>query len=720
MAAIENLRGERAHEPNIMVGIAEPEEPLQAEHPLDSLDNRRLHAQLLDWLYTSVDMEFDNRLQQQLDYDFYDHIQWSEEDRAVLAARHQAPLTYNKIKMALDWILGTERRTRIDGVVHPRTEDDVPVAEVKSELLKYLSDTNRLPWERSLAFKDAAIAGVGWTEETVRTDRTDEPLMVKHVPWKQMRRDPFSRALDLQDCRYLIREKFVDVDYGCAIAPTRAHLVLQCARDHLFPDDFGEQEFDIPQLYRTYDSRGYEISGRRITGRSAIEAKSRLRVKMFECWFRKPVATKRIWGGGFYGDAYNPEAEQFAEAAKSLQGGETVYSLTDAVTEEMWCAIFTEAGLLQLQKSPFKHGQFPFTPYWCYRRDRDGMPYGVVRGIRDSQEDLNKRMSKLLWALSTNQLFYEDDAIDEDLVEHTRQELAKPNGVIKLKTGGLAKIKVERNLDVAEAQIKLLELDAAHIHDGSGVNRELLGRETNAASGRAIIAKQNEGSVTTAELFDNYRLGHQLSGEKQLSITEQFMTQERQFRIVGDSKDVRWLKINQWKMNTGTGAWYFENDITSTQADFVVDQQDFRESMRQAYAEKFFELLGKLPPEFAMQLIDLAFEMTDMPRKDDVIARIRKITRQTEDGEATPEAKAEQEAQAREQELQLRERMAKVGLDEAKAKDLLARAKNSSLQGRKESLLLMEILDVLAPLAPAADRLYTGTPPTEEPANVAA
>ncbi|WP_251275004.1 portal protein, partial [Enterobacter hormaechei] len=70
-------------------------------------------------------------------------------------------------------------------------------------------------------------------------------------------------------------------------------------------------------------------------------------------------------------------------------------------------------------------------------------------------------MSKLLWALSTNQLFYEEGAIDEDRIEEVKREIAKPNGVIPLNAGAMNKIKVERNLDVAEAQIKLLELDAA-------------------------------------------------------------------------------------------------------------------------------------------------------------------------------------------------------------------------------------------------------------------
>lgn len=720
MVGIENMRGQAAHMPAFEAELSVPARIELPVHPLESLEALKVHTKLLDWWYTACDAHFDNRMEQQLDYDFYDHIQWSEADKAVLAARHQAPLTYNKIKMALDWIIGTERRTRIDGAVHPRGEEDVDIAAVKGDLLKYLSDTNRVPWERSKAFKDAGVAGVGWTEETVRSDRNDEPVMVKHVPWRHMRWDPYSRASDLSDARFVIREKYLDLEYAEAMFPGRVDLLHRSARDHLYVDDYGDEETDLPQVFRNYDSRGNEVQGRRVGGRSSVDARMRMRVRLLECWFRKPAATKKLWGGGFAGarfDAANPE---HAAAQTAMGEGSTIYSLTDAVTEEIWCAIFTEQGLLQLSQSTFKHGNFPFTPYWCYRRDRDGMPYGVTRGVRDSQEDLNKRMSKLLWALSTNQLFHEDGAIDPDRLEEVKREIAKPNGVIPLLSGGLGRIKVERNVEIADAQIKLLEIDAAHIHDGSGVNREMLGRDTNAASGRAIIAKQQEGAVSTAELFDNYRLGIQLSCEKQLSLIEQFMTQERQFRIVGERKGIDWRGINQMQMDTLTGEWSVQNDITRSQADYIVDQQDFRESMRQAFAEQFFEMLGKLPPDMSIALMDLAFDMVDLPGKDEVVKRIRQINGQSEDGEDTEETIAKRETDKAASDLDMRARLAKVGLDEAKSQEIMAKVQGLGLGSKEKALQIAQLVELLLPLAPAADRLLSTSQPPEETANVSA
>ncbi|MNN35842.1 hypothetical protein D3C81_1497070 [compost metagenome] len=254
-----------------------------------------------------------------------------------------------------------------------------------------------------------------------------------------------------------------------------------------------------------------------------------------------------------------------------------------------------------------------------------------------------------------------------------------------------------------------------------GVNREMLGRETNAASGRAILAKQQEGAVSTAELFDNYRLGIQISGEKQLSLTEQFMTEERQFRIVGERKGVDWRAINQVRLDTLNNEWVVDNDISRNHADFVVDQQDFRETMRQAFAEQFFDMLGKLPPDMSIQLLDLAFDMIDMPGKDEVVKRIRQITGQTDEevDPESPEAIARSQAEQQERDVALRERMAKVGLDEAKREEIMAKAKNLQLKSKGDALNVAELIELLLPLAPAADRLLS-TQPQEENAHVPA
>jgi hypothetical protein len=57
---------------------------------------------------------------------------------------------------------------------------------------------------------------------------------------------------------------------------------------------------------------------------------------------------------------------------------------------KMRVMLFTESHALWTGDSPYRHNRFPLTPLWCYRRARDGMPYGMIRDIRDPQEDLQQ------------------------------------------------------------------------------------------------------------------------------------------------------------------------------------------------------------------------------------------------------------------------------------------------------------------------------------------
>jgi hypothetical protein len=692
--------------------------PAQPTDPRDSDEALKELRMVEDWYCEATDGLAECFAQIALDHDYYDHLQWSEHEKQEMLARGQAPLVFNKAAMTVDWITGTERRTRIDFTVNPKRKDGVDSAAVKSKLLKYQSDTNHVGWNRSQAFKDATIGGVGWMEASLRGDESQELVLHDYVPWPHMKWDPFQRKLDLDDCRYLHRRKWIDFEYGLAHFPGRDDILRQASRSHLFGEAEWELDnLDLPQQFRRYDSRGAEIVQRRWAGALPIVGSThRLRVPTTETWFRQPRAVKRIWGNDLPGVRFDPNNQDHKNAVASGYA-----SLSDAVTEDIRVCIWVPGGVLYRGVSPFKHGGFPFTPVWGKRRSRDGTPYGTMRGIRDAQDDYNKRRSKLLWLLSANQLLMEKSAVDPDRMQDVKRNLAKPGGVVEFEDGALSgeRVRIERNIEVADAQAKLLDLDAAHIHDGSGVNREQLGRDTNATSGRAIIAKQQEGSVTTAELFDNLRLAVQLDGEKLLSLAEQYMTLPMQIRVTGDgpTATLDWIEINEPQLVDG--AWQLKNDITKSDADFVVDQIDFRESVRQAQAEQFWDMLAKMPPNVQLGLLDLAVEMTDMPQREQIVARVRAMNGQQDPDEAkdpvaaaahAAQQQAEQQQQQQEQELQLRERMAKAGLDEAKQKEILAKTSHLDLQSKAKALDIARLLEALLPLAPAADRLYPGPP----------
>src|SRR5690606_10333535 len=114
-----------------------------------------------DWYHEATEGLHDHYAEMAVDHDYYDNLQWSEQEKAELIARGQAPLVCNKIALAIDWLTGTERRTRVDFAIKPKEQAATEAAKHKAKLLKYQADTNNLPYARSRAFKDMVIGGLG-------------------------------------------------------------------------------------------------------------------------------------------------------------------------------------------------------------------------------------------------------------------------------------------------------------------------------------------------------------------------------------------------------------------------------------------------------------------------------------------------------------------------------------------------------------------------------
>lgn len=692
---------------------AKPNAKLKAEEAASIL------RQLQDWWQEGRDMHADNRREQFIDSDFYDGDQFDPETRQELEDRNQAPLVYNIIHPTIQWVVGTERRTRIDWKVLGRGSEDVQSAQAKTSLLKFVTDTNNAGWERSAAFKDSVRVGVGWTEQFLRTDTLEEEVGIRHQRWAEMWWDPFSRQANMQDCRWMDRNKYVDIDYAIAMWPEHAQQLRASAVQFSEAEEEQVDEWDLPSIFMRSEHR--DDPRRRFLGVTGSTNRWRTRVRIHETWFKRPKVQRRVRAliedfSEINNAVFDPAEPMPDDIAKAKERG--VISLIDSLTDTMWQAFWIPGTLLQCRTSPYRHNRFPFVPIWCYRRERDGMPYGLIRMVRDPQEDYNKRRGKALFAMSTHRVLYEDDAFHEDDEEDGLEQATMPNGQVRLRPGGLQKIQIDTMSDVAKGHLELAEQSKTQILETSGVTRDNLGQESSAASGRAILAKQQQGAVVTAEVFDNYRLAIQLSGQQVLSIIEQYMAMPKQIRILGPTGEAEFLIINEPHYDPMTGEVWFSNDVTKGQADFQVDQQDYRETQRMAMAEQLFEMIGRLPPEMAIMLMDLPIELSDLPNKDEFIRRIRAMNG-TDPQPVDPAQQAQQDQQQAQQQrqAQLQEEiaLAKADKDRAAAERLRTQSASERVAGLGKALDVAAVAAAAVPLAPAADRLYTPPQPQPQP-----
>lgn len=639
---IDNILGHTLSDP---YGLPEPFQAVEekAQHPMDGPEALKLHRELMAWYTAERTKQSVNRYQMALDQDFYDGLQWDPEDVDALRERGQWPLVYNLVAPVCNWIIGTQKRTPLDWKILPRRAAGSELADVKTELMKYISDTSNEPWAISAAFKDAVIVGLGWLENGVRGDDGDEPVFAAYESWRNMLYDSSGKERDQSDWRYMFRWKWVDEDLALALFPDRKEVIEQAVRRSMDLvtgglDESGEEFWYLGQVIGQGDpSKALSFDRRSYISDTTYLNFRRRRVRLIEGWYTVPVRKKILRGfPDLNGQSFDRENPTHLSA---LESG--AVSLFDSMTWEMRCAVFTERAMLWMGPSPYTHNRYPFTPIWCYRRGRDNAPYGVVRGLRDPQEDYNKRASKALWMLSTNRIVMEDGAVDD--IELLREEAARPDGIIVHNRG--TQLEISNDIQLADAQLELMDRDNRHIQASSGVTDELMGRQTNAVSGKAIEARQLQGSVSTAEIFDNLRLAKQLHGQKLLSLCEQFISEPRVLRITGAQGQIEWLNINE-PIERPDGVVEFLNDVTAEQSDFVVSEQDYHATSRAAMFEQLMETLNKLPPEIALKLLPQILELSDIPNKDEFINELRQLIGVPKpSGNMSPEEEAEYQAQ---------------------------------------------------------------------------
>jgi hypothetical protein len=118
---------------------------------------------------------------------YYDQHQTPDERRREVEARGQTVVQYDQITPQVDWLIGTERRMRVDEKVMPRRTLDKATqadAENKTQLLKWVDDTNRTVYHRSAAWDDMCKAGMGWLEVFATRDDDGWTVAKKAIPWK--------------------------------------------------------------------------------------------------------------------------------------------------------------------------------------------------------------------------------------------------------------------------------------------------------------------------------------------------------------------------------------------------------------------------------------------------------------------------------------------------------------------------------------------------------
>ncbi len=341
------------------------------------------HQRLIDAFEEFENETMEVRREAELDRDYYDGKQWTEDEIKTLRARKQPIITINRIKPKIDYLLGMERQMRTDPKAFPRTPKHDEAAQAVTDALRYIADNNDFDQLSSDGFEQLLIEGTEAYEIYVEEKGEKLEVGIATYHWDRIWWDIHSRKRDFSDAKTKGVTIWMYLEDAKERFPAKKEMLEDSFNTHADVDETFE---DTPRTMWT------DKSGKR----------KRVRINM-ACY-----QVKGVWHYAYY----------------TKEG-----MLTDSVPH------------------PYKdeHGD-PECPleFQSAYVDRDGFRYGAVRQFRDIQDEINKRRSKSLHLLNARQVTAEKGAVPD--IQRAKSELKKPDGWVEYNRGFEFKINQTQDL----------------------------------------------------------------------------------------------------------------------------------------------------------------------------------------------------------------------------------------------------------------------------------
>jgi hypothetical protein len=150
-----------------------------------------------------------NSLKCQTDRDYYDGPKQLNSDvRRILNNRKQPPIYTNRVRPAINGVLGVLESARMDPRCYPRNPDKEESADVATKVLRYIADESKFDDTQLDVAENFFIEGTG----AVIVEMDDERIVPTQIRWEEFYWDPYSRRADFKDARFMGVAKWKDAD----------------------------------------------------------------------------------------------------------------------------------------------------------------------------------------------------------------------------------------------------------------------------------------------------------------------------------------------------------------------------------------------------------------------------------------------------------------------------------------------------------------------------
>lgn len=617
------------------------------------------------------------------------------------------PAIENMIGPALVSVQGFELETRTDWRVTPNGEPGgQDVADALNFKLNQAERLSKADRACSLAFRPQIGCGLGWVEVKREPDKFKYPYRCIAVHRNEIRWDMKSTESDLSDARWLQRTRWVHPNRLKDSFPEHKELIDVCGRH-------GGQWWNEAGILDGGSSTGLRSAWNNARAWTHSENywynPTSKEMNIAEVWYRRwKNAVVLMFKDGRIVEYDEDNMAHNIALAKGVAKAER--SNISKVRRSYWLG----PHCLHDGETPYSHQYFPYVPFFGFREDNTGIPYGFVRDMKYSQDSLNSALSKLRWGMSVTRVERTKGAV-EMTDDQLRRQVARPDADIVLSQQHMAKpgarFEVKRDYNLTDQHFKMMGENRASIERVSNITSGFQGKRGNATSGRQEQIQVEQSNQTLAMMMDNFREGRTLMGEMLLSMIVEDLGDEQEVVIIeGDAVTAdRTVVINKPEVSE-EGYPYLSNDVQRTRIKVILSDVPSSKSYQEQQLNALSEVTKSLPPAVQAAVLPYVIALTDTPFKKDIVEAIKQASQaptpeQTEEQikEAVKQALAQagNDIKLRELELKERESLSKVSEIDARSVQIGVQAAYSAMQAGVQIAQMPQI-------APIADEIMKG------------
>ncbi len=592
---------------------------------------------------------------------------------------------------------GYESTTRTDWRVTPNGDPGgQDVADALNFKLNQAERESKADRACSKAFRPQIACGIGWVEVARDPDPIRYPYRVSAVHRNEMHWD-MKCGDDWEQCRWLRRQRWLLPERVAETFPQHKALIEACGRggsgwwmdDSLYSEGGAStglnNAWDEARAWTMQEDRWFNPTTREVC--------------LAEVWYRRWVSVLVIKTPNGRVVEYDPEnpRHQVALASGAAKAQRATIS---RVRRSYWLGPHR----LFDGPTPYTHRHFPYVPFFGFREDSTGVPYGYVRGMKYAQDSLNSGISKLRWGMNVVRVERTEGATNMTDAQ-LRRQIARPDADIVLNAQHMAqpgaRFEVKRDYTLTDQHHQMLADNRATFERVSGITSGFMGKAGTARSGLQEQTQVEQSNQSLGHIMDNFRAARSLIGELLLAmIVEDMGSEPATIVIEGDAVTAdRTVQINKPEVDE-SGYPYLSNDLQRTRLKVVLEDVPSTNSYRGQQLNAMSEAVKAMPPQYQAAVLPFLVSLMDVPFKRDVVEAIRAV-----DQQQTPEQIEQQIQQAlkdagndiklRELDLKAERQASEMRGMDAKTVLTLIQAMFSSMQGGAQ----VAQMPMIAPIA---------------------